>query len=83
MIKKPIKLDNNSHLWNILVCGEFVSGGVIKGKFSSDEFLEEINYRAISNLSEPSICIYKFIAKPNEKVLLKFQIFDIKSLAPE
>lgn len=38
---------------------------------------------AINRHNESLLCLYKFIANKDEKVLIKFDNFDIKSLAPE
>jgi hypothetical protein len=43
--------------------------------------LNEIQQR--DQNAEPILCIYKFIANKNEKVLINFTNFDIKSRAPE
>jgi len=64
-----------------LVCGEFISGvnQNTKGVFKYDaSTLQE----GLSK-NESFICQYKFIAKKNEKVLIKFNKFDVKSIAPD
>jgi hypothetical protein len=33
--------------------------------------------------NDSMLCLYKFIANKNEKVMLRFDKFDVKSLAPE
>ena len=38
---------------------------------------------SLLNRNESILCLYKFVAKKNEKVMVKFDKFDIKSLAPE
>lgn len=67
--------------FSLLVCGEFIS--------SSDRNIKGVFKYDASTLKEPMkenesfICLYKFIAKKNEKVLIKFNKFNVKSVAPE
>lgn len=56
---------------------------VSQGNFNSNEIINEIYEMNRKNISEPTLCIYKFIANKNEKVSVKFDTFDVKSLAPE
>jgi hypothetical protein len=48
-----------------------------KGLFSNEKIANEIQQK------DPTLCLYKFIGKLNEKVLINFTNFDIKSKAPE
>ena len=50
-----------------------------KGKFAIDSSFTDPKKK----LNESSLCLYKFIGKKNEKVLINFDSFEIKSLAPE
>ena len=54
-----------------------------KGIFNSFEINNEINQLNKLNITEPTLCIYKFIANKNEKVSIKFDYFDVKSISPE
>ena len=64
-----------------LVCGEFISSdsSVSKEKFSYEFSMVKNTIRA----NESFICLYKFIAKNDQKVKITFDNFDVKSLAPE
>ena len=66
------------------ICGEFKSSSALKsGSFNSAVIDENRAFSRKNNITDPILCIYKFIANKNEKVYLKFNKFDIKSLAPE
>ncbi len=64
------------------VCGEYKSS-TTRGIFDNYEINKEINELNKVNISEPALCVYKFIANKNEKVLIKFDTFDVKSHTPE
>ncbi|CAF0709121.1 unnamed protein product [Brachionus calyciflorus] len=63
------------------VCGEFYSekSNSQKGIFEIDRAL----VNSLNKYNETLLCIYKFIARKNEKVLLNFSHFEINSQAPE
>ena len=71
----------SSQFFFFQVCGEFISENMknSKGKFAIDTSFTDPNKK----LNESSLCLYKFIGKKNEKVLINFDSFEIKSLAPE
>ena len=71
----------NFYFFCCIVCGEYKSG--TKGVFNNFEINNEIDQLNKRNISEPTLCIYKFIANKNEKVEIRFDNFDIKSSAPE
>ncbi len=61
-----------------IVCGEYVSSkmnGVKSGTFNFDSSLLSGN--------DSLLCLFKFVGDKNEKVMLKFDKLDVKSLAPE
>ena len=64
------------------VCGEYKSSST-KGKFNNYEINKEINELNKLNITEPTLCVYKFIGNKNEKVVIEFDNFDVKSHAPE
>lgn len=65
----------------ILVCGEFYSENMKspRGTFEIENYSSGDNFK----LNDSLLCIYRFVARQNEKVVLKFNKFDIKSIAPE
>lgn len=65
------------------VCGEFWSIESQHGSFDSIEISKEIEHLNRNNITEPTLCLYKFIAQKNQKVKIEFSKFDVKSYAPE
>lgn len=64
------------------ICGEFYSekhARNFKGKFEIENYSSGDGFK----LNDSLLCIYRFVARENEKVLLTFNKFDIKSIAPE
>lgn len=78
IISLILSMSNLIEYKNNLVCGEFISDkleNAKSGKFSFDN--------SLVNRNDSILCLYKFVANKNEKVVVKFDKFDIKSLAPE
>ena len=70
-------------------CGLYITkstaGEQKKGRFELDLSVLNQNHSYFSSnqLDQPILCELKFIAAKNEKIILKFDSFDVKSLAPE
>ena len=66
------------------LCGEFTSSDILRNGAFDSSAIDKIQLdNQANNISDPILCIYKFVAAKNEKVLIRFNKFDIRSVAPE